>query len=170
MFKNDREGIGVKFYDGLENVMKHYSSSGAFLTVSDGALTNTMTVSWGNIGYMWDVPYWMVMVRPQRYTHGIIARAEDFTLSLPFGTMKKELDICGTKSGADIDKSKVVEFIAARGVKSPVVNGCDIYYECRIIYRDGFKEANMPDKIARRFYSNDFHSVYFGEITGMYAT
>jgi len=158
----------MNFYDDLETVMKHYSSGGAFLTVSDGELTNTMTVSWGNTGFMWDVPYWMVMVRPQRYTFKLIERAADFTLSLPFGTMKKELGICGTKSGADIDKGKVVEFVPAKSVKSPVVNGCDIYYECKIIYRDIFKGAAVPPEVSARFYKNDYHSVYFGEIVKQY--
>ena len=158
----------MKFYDGLETVMKHYSSSGAFLSVTDGAFTNTMTVSWGNAGFMWDRPCWMVMVRPQRHTFKIIGRAEDFTLSLPFGSMKKELGICGTKSGADIDKGEVVKFLPARAVKSPVVDGCDIYYECKIIYRDFFKKENVPLPVAEKFYNNDFHHIYFGEIVSQY--
>ena len=167
IFFKERE-IKMNFYDDLENVMKHYSSTGAFLTVTDGELTNTMTVSWGNIGFMWGVPYWMVMVRPQRYTHGIISRAEDFTLSLPFGSMKNELSVCGTKSGKDTDKSKIVRFVPSVAAKSPAVEGCDIYYECRIIYKDAFKEANMDKIMAGKFYTGDFHSVYFGEIIKQY--
>jgi len=159
----------MKFYENMETVMKHYTAYGAFLSVSDGKTVNTMTVSWGHLGLMWDMPCWMVMVRPQRYTFAIIENAEDFTLSLPFGTMRDELTVCGTKSGRDIDKAAVVDFLPARAVKSPVVGGCDVYYECKIIYRDGFKNENMPVEIAKRVYGkNDFHSVYFGEILKQY--
>ena len=158
----------MNFYDDLCTVMKYYSTSGAFLTVTDGALTNTMTVSWGNVGFMWGVPYWMVMVRPQRYTFGIIERSDNFTLSIPFGSLGEELTICGTQSGADIDKSKVVGFVPARGVSSPVVAGCDAYFECKIIYKDTFKQANMLPRYADEFYNGDFHNVYFGEITARY--
>ena len=159
----------MRFYENMETVMKYYTSYGAFLTVSDGETVNTMTVSWGHLGLMWDKPCWMVMVRPQRYTFGIIEKADDFTLSLPFGGLREELTVCGTKSGRDIDKSRVVEFAPSAMVKSPVVKGCDIYYECRIIYRDGFKADNMSAETAKKIYGkNDFHNIYFGEIVKQY--
>ena len=159
----------MRFNENLETAMEHYSKTGAFLTVNDGTATNTMTVSWGFIGYMWRKPYFITVVRPTRYTFKIIEKAEDFTISLPFGTMKEELNICGTKSGADIDKSKVVEFIPAQTVKSPVVNGCDMFYECRITYRDVLKKESVPADVLEKFYNDDLHYVYFGEIVNCYS-
>lgn len=159
----------MNFTYDLEKAMKYYSTSGGFLSVKAGDKINTMTVEWGYIGFLWNKPYFVVFVRPQRYTKQLIDKAESFTVSIPYGTMSEELKICGTKSGADIDKSKVVNFIPAKRVNSPVVSGCNMYYECKINYKDSLLGEKMPEDVRKRIYRDDYHDMYFGEIVENYA-
>ena len=153
----------------MDKGMRNLSSKGAFLTVKGNDGVNTMTISWGFVGFMWAKPHFITVVRPQRFTEQILRAADSFTVSIPFdGQLKEELAVCGTQSGRDIDKSSVVRFIPAKTVASPVVAGCGLYYECKIDLRQQFDGSCMLPEIARQFYKDDFHFMYFGEITDCY--
>lgn len=111
---------------------------GAFLTVKDGSRVNTMTIGWGTIGRMWNKPVFMVMVRYSRFTYEIIEKSSAFTVSVPLnGKFKEALAVCGSKSGRDVDKFKECGLKAVPGEKVdvPVIEGCDIHVECRILYK-----------------------------------
>ena len=154
----------------MDKGMREFSANGAFLTVNGRDGTNVMTVSWGFIGFMWNKPHFITVVRPQRYTKQILDNgAYSFTISIPFdGRLKEELAICGTKSGRDIDKSQIVRLIPAKAVTSPVVEGCGLYYECRISMAQQFDPGQTPPAVAK-WYNNDFHFMYFGEIVACYS-
>jgi flavin reductase (DIM6/NTAB) family NADH-FMN oxidoreductase RutF len=154
----------------LERIMTHYTQPpGAFLTVKDkDGRINTMTVCWGFIGEMWSEPHFICVVRPQRHTFGLIQNAVDFTISVPYdGKLTEELQICGTKSGADINKGEVVKFVPAKTTVSPVVDGCNAYYECVINYSDLLRHEFMSDE-ARSHYNGDTHHFYIGKIVESY--
>ena len=155
----------------LEKGMRELSSNGAFLTVTGNAGTNTMTISWGFVGFMWAKPHFITVVRPQRHTKDILdSGANSFTVSIPFdGHLKDALGICGTKSGRDIDKSTVVKFTPARTVASPIVAECGLYYECKINLSQPLDGNLLMPEIAKEFYKDDFHFMYFGEIVECYA-
>ena len=159
----------LDFTFNMEKGMRELSSIGAFLTVNGDGITNTMTISWGFIGFMWGRPHFITVVRPQRYTKEILDRgADSFTISVPFdGKLKKELEICGTKSGRDIEKSKVVNFIPSQSVSSPIVASCDLYYECKINVVQPFDGSRLPAAL-QKFYENDFHHMFIGEIVKCY--
>ena len=160
----------MQFFEGLDKAMENYSKAGGFLTAKAEGEVNTMTVSWGMTGWLWNKPVFMAFVRPQRYTRKLLDKADSFTVSIPFeGALAEELKICGTKSGADIDKSLVVSFVPARAVSSPVVGGCQAYYECRLIYADEIKGPALPEEIKQRNYADsDYHLIYVGEIAECY--
>ncbi len=56
---------------------------GAFLTVKSDETVNTMTIGWGNVGFIWNKPMLMVPVRYSRHTYSMIDRSETFTVSVP---------------------------------------------------------------------------------------
>ena len=96
-----------KFTENIENVMDNIYLEGAFFTAGDKAKANTMTISWGSIGYMWRKPMFMALIRTNRYTNEFLDLGETYTISVPErGSKKEALTICGTKSGRDIDKEK----------------------------------------------------------------
>ncbi|MDR1067067.1 MAG: flavin reductase family protein [Clostridiales bacterium] len=152
----------------LERALTHLTDKGAFLTVKSGDKTNTMTVSWGYVGFMWQKPYFIALVRPQRYTRKLLNDATSFTISVPYDSLVKELAVCGSKSGADFDKSQVVKFAPAKTVDGAVVEGCDRYYECAINYAQDLNADDLPGPIVASVYNGDYHKLFFGEIVDNY--
>ena len=154
----------------IEQGMRELTTTGAFLTAKCGDQVNTMTISWGFIGFMWNKPQFIAVVRPQRYTDEFLKNGTHcFTISIPFeGKLQEELTICGTESGRDIDKSKVVHFIPAKSVDCPIVEGCDLYYECKINLAQQMDGALLAEGIVKQFYQEDYHWVYIGEMVEVY--
>ena len=52
----------------LENMMDSMITTGAFLTSGNKHKANTMTISWGSVGYMWRKPIFIAIVSNIRYT------------------------------------------------------------------------------------------------------
>lgn len=163
--------IEMRYNENLEKVLNQLSK-GAFLTVSDGTNTNTMTIGWANIGIIWNKPVIIVMVRKSRHTYSILKNAKDFTISLPINVdLKKSLVYCGSYSGRDVDKIKEskLSLKKSKDVISPIISQCDMHYECKIIHSQQLVPQNLETNITDRFYINDdYHVLYFGEIVGSY--
>lgn len=162
----------VDFIKNLEKGMEKLHKRGAFLTVKSGEKVNTMTISWGSIGFIWGKPTLTALVRQSRFTHELIEKADSFTISIPYGDeMKAALGICGTKSGRDIDKvaEAGIKFVSSNEVSSPVVDGCNMYYECKIVYKQDMDENLVSPEVKERSYAKgDYHTMYYGEIVSCY--
>lgn len=145
---------------------------GAFLNVSHQDKDNTMTIGWGSLGYIWKKPVLMVMVRYSRHTYRMLDKAGQFTVSIPFGDQfKKELGLCGSKSGRDMDKFQAfnLPMLRANKVNAPLISGCNLHYECKVVYKQTMEPAALDLAIDQQFYKdNDFHVLYYGEIVGTY--
>ena len=144
-----------------------YIGKGALLTASkaDGTL-NTMTVSWGTQGILWNKEVCTVFVRPQRYTFEF-CESENATLTLSFfGKDRKDtLNYCGTKSGRDVNKIEVCN------LKYTLKNGACVFEDAKItlvlkkLYADNLKEDFFLDNAPLSNYKNgDFHRAYTCEI------
>ena len=69
-------------YDSLSlNPFTKIGKEWALLTAGDENGFNTMTVSWGAMGFMWGKPSVTVYIRPQRYTKEFVDTRDTFTLS-----------------------------------------------------------------------------------------
>ncbi|AOR23164.1 flavin reductase [Clostridium taeniosporum] len=161
------------FTESLEISMDNLYKSGAFLTCGNENQANTMTISWGSVGYIWRKPIFMALVRETRYTKEFLDSSDNYTISIPFGgDMKSALTICGTKSGRDIDKEKEanIKFINSKNVSSPIVDGCNKYYECKIMFKQEMNLENIDTEIKDKFYGEgeSKHVLYFGEILESY--
>ena len=160
------------FTNDVEKSIDTLYKEGAFFTVGDENKANTMTISWGSVGYMWRKPVFMALIRTSRYSNEFLDLAKTYTVSIPeYGEMKKALTICGTKSGRDIDKEKEanIKFVPGKTVKTPVIEGCKKYYECKIVFKQEIDLDNMSDEIKDKFYNGEAkHILYFGEIVDNY--
>ena len=135
---------------------------------------NTMTASWGGIGWFWNRPVAFIFIRPERYTHDFIERESRLTLSFYNEDYRSILQFCGTKSGRDVDKVK------ATGLKpAPLESGAMTFREarltldCRKLFKSPMAEANFIDKsILEKWYGpqpgGSLHDVYVVEIEGVY--
>ena len=159
-------------YEEYSQQFLNQLSKGAFLTVKEGDRLNTMTIGWGSMGYIWAKPILMVMVRYSRYTHDLIEKAQDFSVSVPaLGELKKSLATAGTKSGRDMDKFKECNLTAqkAKCIESPVIKECNLIFECKLLFKQLMEPEKMDKSINDKFYSdNDLHIMYYGEILDCY--
>ncbi|HHY05139.1 MAG TPA: flavin reductase family protein [Thermoanaerobacterales bacterium] len=157
----------VNIADVAPQILKQIEK-GVFLTVKQGDNTNTMTIGWGMLGRIWNRQIFMVLVRYSRYTYELIEKADSFTVSIPkYNTLEDALNICGTKSGRDIDKFKECNLTCEPGktVASPIIAECDIHVECKIIYKQPLDPEKIPEEIKKVHYkTQDYHVLYYGEI------
>ena len=151
--------------------MKQFSA-GAFLTAAHDGVVNTMTISWGTLGILWGKPIWQVVVRPQRFTLGLIDGSGEFTISIPETDMAEALAWCGSHSGRDGDKLADCGLTAQPGrvVSTPVIAGGGVHFECRVVHRQQFDASVMSETLNRTIYpGNDHHIQFFGEIVAWYS-
>lgn len=128
---------------------------------------NTMTVAWGSIGNMWNLPFVMVVVRPTRFTFEFLNSYQSFTLCGFSKEYKKALNILGTKSGRDCDKIKEAGLTTMKSelVAAPIFEEADLVIECKKIYSDDFNPAHFIDaRIEKNYPLKDYHQMIFGEI------
>ena len=120
---------------------------------------NTMTASWGGLGVLWGVPMATCYIRPQRYTK------EYFTLCFFGEEYRPQLNLCGTKSGRDIDKVKECGFTVAAGAgNAPYFEQANLVLVCRKRMADPMDPALMPEDVKEKWYKGDYHTMYWGEI------
>ena len=154
-----------------EETINTFKNCGCLLVAGNPNKANVMTIGWGLIGRLWEKPFFMVAVRPSRYTYGFIEEAGDFTLNVPKKGMEETLEYCGTVSGRNHNKfkEKGLTLKSARKVKSPIISECIVHYECRTSYKSRVSPT-LPKNIMDECYpTGDYHTIYFGEILDTYA-
>ena len=123
------------------------------------------------MGTLWFKNIVIVGVRPQRYTFEFMERYDSFTLC-SFDKSKKDiLELCGSKSGRDIDKTAVCGLTPVKSVKidAPAFAEATRIIECRKLYSDFLKAKNFVDKsVIRKVYGeHDFHKLYIAEVANI---
>ena len=137
----------------------------ALLTAGDASGFNPMTVSWGNMGIMWNKNIVTVFVRPQRYTREFMERCDKFTLSFYEESMRPALRLCGSKSGRDLDKAAAAGLTPVHGDGTTYFEEAKLVLECRKIYCDKIRpEGFLAPEISDSYAEKDYHLVYMGEI------
>ncbi|MBM7557568.1 flavin reductase family protein [Halanaerobacter jeridensis] len=159
----------IEYNQFAEEALDAIADSGAFLTVKTEDDLNTMTIGWGSISYMWGKPVFIAMVRDSRYTYELLETTNQFTVSIPFAdAMKEELAFCGSKSGREHDKFSECDLntTKAKEIESPLINGCDVHYECKLRFKQKMDPDNLDPALDEEWYSSDegYHMFYFGEI------
>ena len=74
---------------------------------------NSMTIGWGQLGTVWNMPCFTVYVRESRYTKPALDNSRRFTVSIPLnGSRDRLIDrVCGSLSGYDVDKTAEAKLI-----------------------------------------------------------
>ncbi len=162
--------VEVDYNEFLPKVIEQLGGGGLFLA-SGIEKPSAMVIGWGSVGIYWKKPVFIAPVRFSRFTHGLIEETNEFTVSIPFGGLKKELAFCGSKSGRDVDKFKEMNLTAmpSQNVKVPVIGECDLFYECKVIYKRDMVLEALEDVSTNRWYAKgDPHTMYYGEIVACY--
>ncbi len=157
-----------------ENMIEAISKEWMLVTAGTTDKWNTMTASWGSLGFLWGRPVAFVFVRPERYTHEFIECNDRLTLAFLGAGNRAILNYCGSHSGRDCDK-------AAETGLAPVATpeGAVTFEQARLtlvgrkLYRTELKESEFIDKSClERWYGpgpgQSLHTVYVVEIEGIY--
>lgn len=159
---------------GLEDVVELIGKEWMLVTAGTPESYNTMTASWGGVGFLWNKPVAFVFVRPERHTFGFMEREERFTLSFLGREHRDILNFCGTKSGRDCDKAKETGLRPVATEQGGVTfEQARLVLECRKLYRTEMKAGEFLDKACLERWYNDrpggsLHAVYVAEIENVY--
>ena len=127
------------------------------VTAGNAEKFNMMTASWGGLGFLWNRPVAFVFIRPQRYTFDFVERNEGFTLSFFGEEYRKVLQLCGTKSGREIDKvaeTKLTPFATPSG--NMAFEEASLVLDCRKCYTDMIEKGNFIDyETVARWYPHE---------------
>ncbi len=129
---------------------------------------NTMTASWGGLGYLWNKPVAFVFVRKERYTYEFTENNDSFTLSFFNDDYKKALSFCGTKSGRDYDKAKETGLTPIQTENGSVSFAQSrIVLECKKLYNDMLNQDsfNAFEEVEKWYKDEGLHRMYICEIT-----
>lgn len=161
-------------FDYLNETLDVLGKPGLLLVSADAdGKPNAMTIGWGTVGIIWGKPMFVVLVRPSRYTHGLMEQTQDFTVNVPSADLRKAVAFCGSKSGRDCDKfaENGLTAVPGRKVKSPIIDECVIHYECKVVHKNDVLKDELADAIVSAAYpEGDFHTIYYGEILSVYAS
>lgn len=147
------------------DIFAQYAQKWALLTAGDKDKFNTMTISWGGLGTLWNKPVASVYVRTSRYTHEFMDNNEYFTVSFFPEDCKKVLGVLGSKSGRDMDKMNESGLTAKFLDKSVTFEEAEVTLVCKKLMKQPLDPANMADDIAKQFYDAEAqHDMYIGEV------
>jgi len=159
-------------YSEKSNEILPALDKGIFMTTKVGDEVNTMTIAWGGINLIWNKQVFVAYVRYSRYTYDMLQNTDEFTISVPIdNNLRKELGICGTKSGRNTNKIEKCNFTMVNGriVETPIISDCELHFECKVIYKQAMEPNSIPTDILKRNYTNnDFHVIFYGEIVDSY--
>ena len=150
-----------------ENAIGLFDREWALVTAGVPGDVNTMTISWGSLGELWNKPVVTVYVSSSRYTHEFMERNGHFTVAFFPPECRGALQYLGSHSGRDGDKIKdsglTLEWLES-GL--PSFKEADMVIEARKIYGAPFDVDGFGDVPAQMYATGRMgvHSEYVGEI------
>ena len=150
-----------------DNYIRLIGKDWMLITAGNQECFNTMTASWGGVGFLWNKSVVFAFVRPQRYTYGFMEEREEFTLSFFDEKYRKALQVCGTLSGREVNKVEKAGLTPCTTDSGNMTfRESRLILECRKLYTDMIRlEAVIDKKLTGQWYSeSDFHRMYVAEI------
>lgn len=147
------------------NVFDMIGTKWMLITAGDKDGFNSMTASWGGMGFLWNKNVAFTFIRPERYTYEFAERNDTFSISFFDEGYREQLYIMGNASGRDTDKVKECKFTPAFYDNCPYYEEASLVLICKKIYFDDIKLANMTE-LGKTVYSNGagIHRMYIAEI------
>ena len=93
---------------------------------------NIITLAWAGT-FCSDPPSVGIGVRPERFSHHLLAEAGEFVVNIPSADLVDVVDYCGHASGRDVDKWTACGLTQdpAEKIRTPLVGECPVALECR---------------------------------------
>ncbi|MDO4501107.1 MAG: flavin reductase [Erysipelotrichaceae bacterium] len=147
------------------NVFEQFNKDWALVTAGDIDSFNTMTISWGTLGTIWNKDVCIVFVKPCRYTHEFMEKNDYFTVSFFEEEYKETLGLLGRISGRDYDKTKEANLSPIAYDKAVGFKEAKTTLVLKKIYSQNLDKINMPEDVVNKYYlSEEEHTMYIGEV------
>ena len=148
------------------NPFTKISKQWMLITAGNEEKANTMTASWGSVGFIWNKNAITMYIRPQRYTKEFVDDNDTLTVSFLPEQYRAALNLCGKVSGRDTDK------ISEAGLTLRYEEGTRYFAEaelvlvCKKMYVQEMKPECLVDaSFDNTYYPNkDYHYLYIAEI------
>ena len=94
---------------------------------------NVFTVAWAGTACS-KPPMLTISVKPERLSYEYIKQSGEFVVNLPSAQMTNKVDLCGVKSGRDLDKivSQGFTLKECKNVHVPMLAECPVSLECKV--------------------------------------
>ena len=147
------------------DILNLFDQKWALVTAGTIDRFNTMTISWGGMGTLWNKPVATVYVKPVRYTHEFLEANELFTVSFFDERYRKALGLLGSKSGRDCDKVGMSGLTPVKILGSVGFKEAEKTLVLKKIYRQDLSPDAIPDFAKETYYRTEApHTMYIGEI------
>lgn len=102
-------------------------------SVGSNGVPNIITIGW-TMYCSGSPPMVAIAVGKTRHSHALISETRQFVYAFPGADLEKEMLLCGTRSGRDMDKFKETGLTAvpASKVKPPLIGECLANFECEV--------------------------------------
>jgi flavin reductase (DIM6/NTAB) family NADH-FMN oxidoreductase RutF len=152
-----------------ENVFDLFAKEAFLLTAEGEGRINTMTVGWGGLGVMWGKNVLITMVRPERYTYGLVENADTFSMAVMGEENKKTVGYCGTVSGRNEDKIAACGLTVLHEGETPYFAQSRVVFICKKLASPALSRRDFlgDDAIPDRWYNEKnggYHTMFVGEI------
>ena len=151
--------------DGVQDISKKWT---LITAKKDDQSVNTLTASWGAVGFLWNKPIYLAFIRPERFTHEFVENSKYYSVCFFNEIYRDELKYLGTHSGRDENKVEKVGFHLSNDQVAPYFSEANLVIICKKLYSDDFKPQNFADdSIMTNFYEPrkaQLHTCYYGEI------
>lgn len=136
------------------------------LSAGTAEKSNTMTVSWGSLGVLWNKPVSTVYVRPQRYTLEFLNREPYYSLCVFDEKYRAALTYFGRHSGRDGDKFGPAGLTPVFDQPAPYFKEARLVLICKKLYRQDFKPECIlePSIDGANYPQKDYHKMFIGSI------
>ncbi len=147
------------------NPFTKFDKDWAIVTAGTKDKFNSMTISWGSMGTIWNKKVITIYIRPERYTYEFIKNNDYFTVSFYDNKYKDKLLVFGTKSGKDIDKVKETNFTPKYLDNSITYEEAKETFVCKKIYCEQMNKDNLSEEV-KSFYGDmgEAHYIIVGEV------
>ena len=147
------------------DIFKAFNNDWALVTSGSINAHNSMTVSWGGMGTIWNKPVVTIYIKPCRYTHEFIEKNDYFVVSFFDEQYKNALGIMGTKSGRDISKDVASNLTPVEHGDNTIYQEAKLTLICRKIYQNDLDLSKIPSEHIEKYYLKEKpHTMYIGEV------
>lgn len=148
------------------NPFTKISKQWMLITAGDEKKANTMTASWGSVGFIWNKNAITMYIRPQRYTKEFVDAHDTLSVSFLPEQYRAALNLCGKVSGRDEDKISNAGLTLAYENGTPYFEEAELVLVCKKMYVQEMKpECLVDETFDATYYPNkDYHYLYIAEI------